>query len=96
MCSMCGTVEEFVVSSSTLTAYTEVAVTSALAGEGRSVYAFLRLANVGGREVLFRVHRPETLRALSRTLRQMADDADRLRRSAKPSRTPVARVTVIP
>jgi hypothetical protein len=93
---MCGTVEEFVVSSGSLTAYTEVAVTSALVGEGRSVYAFLRLANVGGREVLFRVHRPETLRALSRTLRQMADDADRLRQAAKSPRAPLARVTVIP
>jgi len=96
MCSTCGTIEEFVVGSSTLTAYTEVAATSALVGQDRTVYAFLRLANVGGHEIQFRVHRTETLRALSATLRRMADDADHLRRSAKPSRAPVARVTVIP
>lgn len=96
MCSLCGTVEEFVVSSSVLTAYTEVAATQSFAGEGRRVQAFLRLSNVGGGEILVRIHRPDALRVLSHTLRQMADDADRLRRAPKPSRMPLARVTVIP
>ena len=89
-------VGEHNVSQSALTAYTEVAATTSVATEANSVYAFLRLSNVGGREILVRVYRTEALRALSRTLRQMADDADRLRRSPKPSRAPVARVTIIP
>jgi hypothetical protein len=94
MCSLCGTVEEFVVGKTTaLTAFSEV---SALGGEARDICAYLRLSTTTGREVMVRVYRPDTLRLLSRTLRQMADDADRLRHTAKSPRAPVARVTVIP
>lgn len=94
MCSVCGTVEEFVVGKATaLTAFTEV---SALGGEDRNICAYLRLSTTAGREVMVRVYRPDALRLLSRTLRQMADDADRLRQAAKSPRAPLARVTVIP
>jgi hypothetical protein len=94
MCSLCGTVEEFVVSKgAALTAFTEV---SRLGGEAKDVCAYLRLSTTAGREIMVRVYRPEALRSLSRTLRQMADDADRLRNAQKPHQVPLARVTVIP
>jgi hypothetical protein len=94
MCSLCGTVEEFVVGKgAAITAFSEVC---ALGGDASNVSAYLRLSTTAGREVMVRVYRPDALRSLSHTLRQMADDADRLRRAAKPPRAPVARVTVIP
>jgi hypothetical protein len=45
---------------------------------------------------MVRIYRSDTLHLLSRTLRQMADDADRLRHAAKSPRAPLARVTMIP
>jgi hypothetical protein len=92
MCTLCGTTESFVIGRTTpLTAFTEAFAL----GDADQVSAILRLSTGGSGEIQIRTYRSDVLRALAQSLRQLADDADRISRGPKAKRLPTARVMVI-